>query len=456
MGRSTSNTLTPSSLNAQSRALLEDTFSQVWVEGELSGITRAASGHMYCTLKDERAQVQCALFRSHYQRLRFHPQEGMLVLARGRLTVYEVTGKYQLVLDTMEQAGEGALRRAFDMLRARLQEEGLLHEDRKKKLPVFPRRIAIITSPTGAVINDICSVFTRRFPLVAVDLLPTRVQGEGAAAQIIALLRKADLSMRYDVVLLARGGGSLEDLWTFNDEALVRQIANINTPIVSAIGHETDITLSDLAADARAATPSVAAQMVVPDATSLQNRITHAKERIQRQFDHVLYSAAQHVDQLYLRLQSHSPTEQLRLFVQRNAHCKIRLRQLQFHFLHSKQAYLHQLQLRLRAQHPQHKLAHLVQELQRIPLKKCMQQRLHAMQHHLGLFVRALESVSPLGTVARGYAIVTYPKTGKIVRDARILAPKEGLRIQFAYGQCDVEVSTVYRTPPPFFTNADS
>ncbi|GAE55419.1 hypothetical protein XPR_2054, partial [Xanthomonas arboricola pv. pruni MAFF 301420] len=268
--------LTPSQLNTLARDLLEGSFPLVWVEAELSSVTRPSSGHLYFTLKDARAQIRCAMFKPKSTWLKFQPREGLRVLARGRLTLYEARGDYQLVLDHMEEAGEGALRRAFDELRARLAAEGLFDAERKQPLPAHVRRLAVITSPSGAAVRDVLSVLARRFPLLEVDLLPSLVQGDSAAAQITSLLQRADASGRYDVILITRGGGSLEDLWAFNDERLARTIAAAHTPVVSAVGHETDFSLSDFVADVRAPTPSVAAELLVPDQRELVARVRRA------------------------------------------------------------------------------------------------------------------------------------------------------------------------------------
>ena len=264
--------LTPSQLNTLARDLLEGAFPLVLVEGEIGNLSRPGSGHLYFTLKDARAQVRCALFKPKSQWLKFLPREGLKVVARGRLTLYEARGDYQLVCDSLEEAGEGALRRAFEELKAKLLAEGLFAPERKRPLPAFVRRLAVLTSPSGAVIRDIASVLRRRFPLVEVDLLPVPVQGEGAAAQVRAMLLRACACERYDVVLLARGGGSLEDLWAFNDEALARAIRACPVPVVSAVGHETDFTIADFAADLRAPTPSAAAELVVPSRLDLLRR----------------------------------------------------------------------------------------------------------------------------------------------------------------------------------------
>src|SRR3990170_24119 len=241
----TGEVLTPSQLNTLARDLLEGAFPLIWVEGELGNVSRPASGHLYFTLKDERAQVRCAMFKPKSTWLKFQPREGLRVLARGRLTLYEARGDYQLVLDHMEEAGEGALRRAFDALKAKLAADGVFDDARKRPLPAFPRRIGLITSPSGAVVRDVLSVLARRFPLVEVDVLPVPVQGETAAAQIRGMLSRAIASERYDVLLVARGGGSLEDLWAFNDEQLARAIFGSLAPVVSGVGHETDTTIAD-------------------------------------------------------------------------------------------------------------------------------------------------------------------------------------------------------------------
>lgn len=257
------NVLSPSQLNALARSLLEDAFPVVLVEGEIGNLARPASGHIYLTLKDARAQVRCALFKPKSQRLRFQPRDGMRVLARGRLTLYEARGDYQLILDSLEEAGEGALRRAFEELKAKLQAEGLFDAERKRPLPAWVRRLGVLTSPSGAAVRDVLSVLARRFPLLDVEVLPVPVQGATAAAQITSMLHRAAASGRFDALLLTRGGGSLEDLWAFNDEALARAIAASPVPVVSAVGHETDFTLADFAADLRAPTPSVDRKSVV-------------------------------------------------------------------------------------------------------------------------------------------------------------------------------------------------
>ncbi|MFA6987241.1 MAG: exodeoxyribonuclease VII large subunit, partial [Arenimonas sp.] len=303
--------LKPAQLNALARDLLEGAFAQVWVQGEISNFSRPGSGHLYFTLKDERAQVRCALFKQKAMYLRFAPRDGLQVLVRGRLTVYEARGDYQLVLEHMEEAGEGALRIAFEALKSRLAAEGLFAAERKRPLPRFIRHLGLITSSRGAAVRDVLSVLSRRFPMLDVDVLPVAVQGQGAAAEIREMLLKAANCGRYDALLITRGGGSLEDLWAFNDEALVRAIVASPVPVVSAVGHEIDFSLADFAADLRAATPSAAAELLVPERTDLLAQATQLRRRLDAAISRQHAGLAQRCDQAGLRLQALRP--QLRL-----------------------------------------------------------------------------------------------------------------------------------------------
>ena len=262
--------LTPSTLNRLVRDLLEDALPLVWIEGELSNVARPASGHLYFTLKDANAQVRCAMFRPKAIGLRFRPADGAHVLVRARVGLYEPRGEFQLVAEHMEPAGEGALQREFEQLKARLDAEGLFDRSRKRPLPAFARRIGVITSATGAAVRDVLSVLSRRWPLAEVDVLPVPVQGREAPPAIVSMLRRASASGRYDVLLLTRGGGSLEDLWAFNDEQVARAVHASAVPVVSAVGHEVDFSIADFVADLRAPTPSAAAELLVPDAAAAE------------------------------------------------------------------------------------------------------------------------------------------------------------------------------------------
>ncbi|MDV3468252.1 exodeoxyribonuclease VII large subunit [Stenotrophomonas sp. C3(2023)] len=432
--------LTPSQLNTLARDLLESSFPAIWVEAELGSVARPASGHLYFTLKDARAQLRAAMFRMKAQALRFVPREGMRVLVRGRVTLYDARGEYQMVLEHMEEAGEGALRRAFEELRARLQAEGLFDETRKRALPAHVQRLAVITSPTGAAVRDVLSVLARRFPLLEVELLPTLVQGASAAAQITRLLQAADASGRYDVILLTRGGGSLEDLWAFNDEALARAIAASLTPVVSAVGHETDFSLSDFAADLRAPTPSVAAELLVPDQQDLVRRLRRDAARLVQLQRHALGQAMQQADRLLLRLNALSPQARLQALRQRHAELGRRLHAASQQQQQHRQARLRHAAAVLRGHHPQRQLDALGQRLQAVgnrPLA-AVQRQLQREQLRLRGLARSMEAVSPLATVARGYSIVTRQDDGVLVRSVGDVKPGDALQAQVSDGVIDL------------------
>ncbi|BCT91173.1 exodeoxyribonuclease 7 large subunit [Lysobacter helvus] len=416
--------LSPTQLNTLARDLLEGAFPLVWVEGELGNLSRPGSGHLYFTLKDARAQVRCALFKPKSQWLNFVPREGLRVLARGRLTLYEARGDYQLILDSLEEAGEGALRRAFEELKAKLQAEGLFEAERKRPLPAFVRRIGVLTSPSGAAVRDVLSVLARRFPLVEVDVLPVQVQGETAPAQIVAMLQRAVRSGRYDTLLLARGGGSLEDLWAFNDERLVRSIAASPIPVVSAIGHETDFSLSDFVADLRAPTPSVAAELLVPARADLRVRLQGLHRRMATLQLHHLRRDAQRADRAALRLHALRPRARLDLLLRRQAEAQRRLEAAWRKQLEHWRARMRHADAVLRTMQPRRRVALLRQRLEALRQRprSVIARRLQHDAMHLRGLARSLEAVSPLATVARGYSILLRDD-GHVVRgvnDAKV------------------------------------
>ena len=263
-------------LNREVRAVLEGSFPTIWVQGEISNLAQPASGHMYFSLKDEFSQVRCAMFQNRNRLLQFRPENGNHVLLRAAISLYETRGEYQLIVEQMEPAGEGALQRAFEELKQRLFKEGLFAEEHKKPVPYMAARIGIITSPTGAAIRDILTVSRRRFPLADIIIYPVAVQGEGAAEQIISMLQTAQRRHECEVLILARGGGSLEDLWAFNNEKLARVIFKCTLPVVTGIGHEIDFTIADFVADKRAPTPSAAAEIVSPDQRQIDRQLVNA------------------------------------------------------------------------------------------------------------------------------------------------------------------------------------
>jgi exodeoxyribonuclease VII large subunit len=434
--------LTPSQLNAMARDLLEGQFPQIWVEGEISGFSRPSSGHCYFTLKDGRAQVRCALFRTNAARLRFLPRDGQLVQARGRLTLYEARGDYQLVLEHVEEAGEGALRRAFEELKAKLAAEGLFDADRRRALPAFPRRLGVITSPTGAAVRDVLSVLARRFPLLPVDVLPVPVQGAGAAARIRAMLDAAARSGRYDVLLLTRGGGSLEDLWEFNDADLVRAVAGSAVPVVCAVGHETDFSLCDFAADLRAPTPSAAAELLVPDRRALAARLQQHRRQLERARERIAGGAAQRADQAWLKLQALRPQLRLERGRGRLDALRQRLERRLRQTLAERAERASRLLRRLDQQHPRQRLQARAHRLQ------LLTQRLHvaaarglpARRQRLAVVGGALSALSPLATLARGYAIVQREDDARVVRSPAQVAEGEHVVARLAEGRLRLRV----------------
>lgn len=441
MDEATRTVFSPSQLNTLARDLLEDTFPAIWVEGELGNVSRPASGHLYLTLKDARAQVRAAMFKPKSSWLTFVPREGLRVLARGRVTLYEARGEYQMVLDHLEEAGEGALRLAYERLRQRLQGEGLFDPARKRPLPAFVRRLGVLTSPKGAAIHDVLSVFARRWPLLQAELLPVPVQGGGAAAQVLGMLQRAAASGRYDALLVTRGGGSLEDLWAFNDEALVRAIAACPVPVVAAIGHESDLTLAELAADLRAPTPSVAAELLVPDAAALRARLLRAGQRIAQMRSIHQRDAAQRLDRAWLRLQAARPQARLAQMRARALGLRQRLQALQAAALMQRLSRLRRADAVLRAEHPAWRVEQARQRIDALQLRKrrATARRLQHDTQRLRGLARALEAISPLATVARGYAILLRAD-GSVLRRAADAGERERLRARLIDGELPLRV----------------
>ena len=433
--------LTPSQLNTLARDLLEGSFPLIWVEGELSGVSRPGSGHLYFCLKDARAQVRCAMFKPKSTWLKFIPREGLRVLARGRLTLYEARGEYQLVLDHMEEAGEGALRRAFEELRAKLTAEGLFDSARKRPLPVHPRRLGVLTSPSGAAVRDVLSVLARRYPLLHVDILPVLVQGASAAAQITAMLRRAAASGRYDLLLLTRGGGSLEDLWPFNDEQLTRAIVASAVPVISAVGHETDFSLADFAADLRAPTPSAAAELLAPSQDDLLRRLRTLDARMRNLQRQQLRAAMQRADRAALRLHALHPRARLQLLQRRQQDGLRRLAAAWQRRAAADRSRLRHVDAVLRAAHPQRRLSRLRERLAAIASRpqSAIGRRLANDAMRLRGLARSLQAVSPLATVARGYAILQQPD-GRVVRSVLDAAPGDVLDARLGDGSLSVAV----------------
>lgn len=423
-------------LNSEARAALDGSFPLLWVRGELSNLAQPASGHLYFSLKDEASQVRCAMFRAKRLLLTFRPENGQQVLARARVTLYTPRGDFQLVIEHLEPGGEGALRLAFERLRHTLSAEGLFAEAIKRPLPPFPRQVGLITSPTGAAVRDLLAVLQRRFSALPVVIYPAQVQGAGAAASLLAALALANAHAECDVLIVARGGGSLEDLNAFNDETLARAIRASHIPVVSGVGHETDVTLADLVADRRAATPSAAAELVAPSVEHVQQRLHALSVRLdtarQRRLDHAQHRLMTVARQLALL----HPAARLSQQSQRLDALQQRLRRLITAYLAQAQNQLHPLAARLAVRTPERQLEQLNGTLAALS-QRLVDAQNGDLEHRRERLQRAsagLDARSPLATLARGYAIVTRLADGEIVRNPRQVAPGTHVRIQIADG----------------------
>jgi exodeoxyribonuclease VII large subunit len=475
-----------SRLNREVRVLLERGFGSIWLEAEISNFARPSSGHWYFSLKDAAAQVRCAMFRQRNMLCAFTARDGQKVLVRARIGLYEARGEYQLIVDHMEDAGLGALKRRFEELSAKLAAEGLFAAERKRPLPVLPKRIGIITSPTGAAVRDILHVLARRFPAVAVLIYPVSVQGAQAAAEIVAALRLAGKRAECDVLILARGGGSLEDLWAFNDETLARAIVASSIPVISGIGHEIDVTIADFAADVRAPTPSAAAELVVPDAeewlsvfSSLGTRLARCmRRRLEERRQRLRWLArraalvspvarfaqqTQRLDEIdqrmaramHRRLEGHrerlrwlqgraalvSPTARLTRHLMRLEDLERRLGRALRHLQHARGALFRERQSRLWQANPLARVrgaaarsAALGARLQASGLDSVRRAR-----ERLLPLVRTLHAVSPLATLERGYAIVSNER-GEIVRSPEDAPAGTIVEARLAEGQLRARV----------------
>ena len=431
-----------SRLNREVRDILEGSFPLIWIEGELSNVARPASGHIYFSLKDDAAQISCAMFRNRNQLLRFTPENGMQVLARAKVSVFEARGNYQLIIEHMEEAGDGALLRAFEALKKKLSDEGLFAEQYKKSLPELPRQIGVITSPTGAAIRDILTVLKRRFPAVPVIIYPVAVQGEGAKEQIAKALKTAAARQECDVLVLARGGGSIEDLWAFNEEIVARAIFDCDIPIVSAVGHEIDFTIADFVADVRAATPSMAAELIVPDQQEWSQSLRYWQTRLYSHVQKELKHRQQQTEWLSKRLRH--PGRILQDMAQRLDEQEQRIRNALESRLRHMKARLSELNAHLNRYTPVYKIREMRQQCHHLG------QRLYNSQFHLiankkketAMLARALDTVSPLATLDRGYAIVTRLPERKLVHNASEIKPGDQIETRLGKGMI---VSTVDR-----------
>ncbi|MFZ5452031.1 MAG: exodeoxyribonuclease VII large subunit [Thermodesulfobacteriota bacterium] len=436
---------TVSALTREIRQRLETGFSLVWVSGEISNLRQPSSGHFYFTLKDEGAQLRSVLFKGNHLHLRFKPQEGSQALCRGRLTVYEPRGEYQLVLDYLEPLGWGALAQAFEALKARLQAEGLFAPDHKKPLPYLPRRLALVTSPTGAVVRDFLRLLGQRFPDVEVLIYPVKVQGAAAAGEIAGALDDLAQYPELEVIVLARGGGSLEDLWPFNEEIVARAIHRCPVPVVSAVGHEVDFTIADFVADVRASTPSAAVELVVPDKGELQRRLANLEAALNLGWRRRVSAARQHLHLTSRLLPDLRRTlTDLRLKVDDGAETLAR-RTRRVLMGCRQQARLAGSRVFLLS--PRRTLALARQRVDQagITLGQRWHLTMKEQRRHLDYLNSHLQQLSPLAILERGYAVATKLPEGHIIRDAGQAPAGSLIQVRVAQGRMDCEVQKVSR-----------
>jgi len=392
----------------------------LWVEGELTNFSRPASGHWYFTLKDRDAQVRCAMFRQRNALLRFTPRDGQLVLARVRVGLYEPRGDYQLQVEHLEDSGVGALRREFELLQAKLKAEGLFASDRKRPLPALPNRIGVITSPTGAAVRDILNILARRFPAVPVVIYPTAVQGKAAVPELLAAITAASHREECEVLIVARGGGSMEDLWAFNDESVARALRAAPMPVVTGIGHEVDFTIADFVADVRAPTPSGAAELVVPDSSVWRGALGKFALRLQQAVRRTLRGEQEFLTNLTARLARAHPGQRLLQGAQKLDELEQRLANALRLRISARQLRWQRLDARLHGATPAHHLQRLRQRL--------------------AVAASTLNAVSPLAVLDRGYAIVQRESDGHVLRSAEDIQPGETIEARLSQGHLRARV----------------
>lgn len=437
------NVYTVTRLNREVRVLIERGLGVIWVEGELSNLSVPSSGHWYFSMKDRDAQLRCAMFRQRNMTVGFTPKAGQQILARGRVSLYEPRGDYQFIIEHLEEAGVGALKREFERLKAKLAAEGLFALERKRSLPRFPRRIGVVTSPTGAALRDILHILARRFPPAAVLIYPTPVQGDAAIPSIVEAIQTASARAECDVLIVARGGGSIEDLWAFNDERVARAIRASTIPIVSGIGHEIDFTIADFVADARAPTPSGAAELVAPDRTACLEALARTLERLNVCMRRELRSLSSRFDAAQARLKVTHPGVRLMQQAQRLDDLEQRLIGSMRGALNSDRSRISEMYTRLVHQSPEHTLREYRMRHGALSgrLDHAMKVLLSRAEHRLGLASRTLNTVSPLATLGRGFALVKRVPDGALITDARSVAVGDEIEARLASGTLKARVT---------------
>ena len=428
-------------LTARIRDLLAAEFADIWVEGEISNCHEAQSGHLYFTLKDARAQVRCVCFRNQFRLLKFRPEDGLHVTVRGSVSVYEPRGEYQIYVEHIEPVGLGALQLAFEQLKKRLEAEGLFDPARKKPLPVLPQRIGLVTSPRGAAVRDVVRILRRRFPNVRLVLFPVRVQGEGAARDIVEAIGFFSRRQIVDVIILARGGGSLEDLWAFNEESVARAIAAATIPIISGVGHETDFTIADFVADLRASTPSAAAEIVVRTRQEFDHHVAQLREKMAQQIRYLLLEQRHRLQELAAHPGFRRLEELLRLYRQQSDEFIARLGQALQSRLELARRRFTVAQTRIAAFDLRARIVALRLRLEQRSgeLRTRAERFLVAKRQRLERLMVQLDERSPLRVLERGYAIV-YDAAGNVVRAVEQVAVGDEVAVQLARGRLAAEV----------------
>ena len=430
-----------SELTEKIQALLEDHFDFVWVEGEISNFSKPASGHYYMVLKDEKAQIRAVMFRLQARYLKFLPENGMKVIAQGRLTLYAPRGEYQIILDYLEPMGVGALALAFEQLKKKLASQGIFDKEIKKPLPFLPQRVAVITSPTGAAIRDFLKIIRRRFANIEIIIVPVRVQGEESTADMVEALDLVNRELNVDVIILTRGGGSLEDLWAFNREELALAIRNSHIPVVSAVGHEIDFTIADLAADFRAPTPSAAAELLVVEKETLLNRLNDMQNRLVSGIGRNLKELNQDLDRLAKRVKD--PRKRLADTWMRLDEIHTRLARVMDLIVRDRRIRLSMEKRSLLLHSPLNVMVSIKQRLdfQRNSLGYAMNSCLGEKQMSLSLLEKRIKDLSPLSILKRGYSITRRLPEKIVLRDASDVKRGEQVQVLLAKGglQCRVE-----------------
>ena len=429
-------------LNKLAKSLLENGIPKLWIEGEISNLARPASGHIYFSLKDETSQIRCAWFKQRQSINANDISNGMKMLALGKISLYQPRGEYQFIIEKMETAGEGDLKRKYEELKQKLFNEGLFDREKKLQIPKLPKKIGVITSPSGAAIRDVLSILKRRFPLLPIVIFPITVQGDNAAPDIENALKKANLRADCDVLILTRGGGSLEDLWAFNEEIVARAIHTSKIPIISAIGHETDTTIADFVSDIRAPTPSGAAEIVTPDQSELLNLLETTSRRIEHEINQYINSKSQSMDWLSKRLSQSSPL----MTVRKKIEISDNLRKLLFSSighnlsLHSKA--VDSLKFRLNSSSPKLEIQKAISHLSEMQLKitASTKSSLTKFNSQLTALGKTLDSLSPLKTLDRGYAVARDSKTKKIISNSEKVSINSRIDIKLAKGEIAAKV----------------